>query len=65
MSRQELEAAVKGLPPEELDAFTNWFAEYLADAWDRRIEEDIKTGKLDEAGRKAVDDLKAGRCTPL
>ncbi len=39
--------------------------EYLADAWDRRIEADIRAGRLDEAGRRAEADFEAGRCKPL
>ncbi|HUT93963.1 MAG TPA: hypothetical protein VMY37_31155 [Thermoguttaceae bacterium] len=65
MSLDELETAVTNLPPEELAAFARWFEEYLADAWDRRIEADIRTGRLDEAGRRADEDFEAGRCKPL
>ncbi len=65
MSLQELESAVSQLPADELNAFARWFEEYLADAWDRRIEEDIKAGRLDEAGRRADADFEAGRCKPL
>lgn len=65
MSVRELEAAVTKLPPEELAAFARWFEEYVADAWDRRIEEDIRAGRLDEAGKQADADFEAGRCKPL
>jgi hypothetical protein len=65
MSLQELESAVTRLPEADLAAFTRWFEEYLADAWDRRIEADIQAGRLDEAGRRADADFEAGRCTPL
>ncbi len=65
MSLQELESAVKGLPDTELAAFARWFEEFLADAWDRRIEADIQAGRLDEAGRRADAHFEAGRCTPL
>lgn len=65
MSLQELESAVSQLTADELTAFARWFEEYLADAWDRRIEEDIKAGRLDEAGRRADADFEAGRCKPL
>jgi hypothetical protein len=65
MSLKELESAVSQLPADELTAFARWFEEYLADAWDRRIEEDIKAGRLDEAGRRADADFDAGRCRPL
>jgi hypothetical protein len=65
VSLHELEAAVTQLPIEELTAFARWFEEYLADAWDRRIEADIQAGRLDEAGRRADADFEAGRCKPL
>jgi hypothetical protein len=65
MSLNELESAVTQLPSEELAAFANWFEEYKADAWDRRIEADIRAGRLDDAGRRADADFEAGRCTPL
>ncbi len=65
MSLQELESAVSQLPAEELNAFARWFEEYMADAWDRRIEEDIKAGRLDRLAEEALQDLREGRCTDL
>jgi hypothetical protein len=65
VSLQELETAVARLPEDQLAAFTRWFEEYLADAWDRRIEADILAGRLDDAGRQADADFEAGRCKPL
>ena len=65
MSLQELTAAVAVLPPTELEAFTQWFEEYLADAWDRRIEDDVAAGRLDEAGRQADAEFVTGRCERL
>ena len=65
MSLQELESAVSRLPAKELNDFARWFEEYLSAAWDARIEDDIKSGRLDDAGRRADDDFNAGRCKPL
>ena len=65
MSLDELETAVTHLAGDELAAFARWFEEYLADAWDRRIEGDIRAGRLDEAGRRADADFEAGRCKLL
>ncbi len=65
MSLVELEAAVSHLAPEELAAFRQWFEEYLADAWDSRIEADIRAGRLDELVRQADEEFNAGRCSPL
>ena len=36
-----------------------------ADAWDKQIEEDIKAGRLDHLGEKALEDLRAGKCKDL
>lgn len=65
MSVQELETAVAHLSPEELARFTQWFEEYAADEWDRRIESDIKAGRFDAAGQRARADYEAGRCKLL
>lgn len=65
MSVHELESAVANLPPADLEVFARWFENYLADAWDRRIEDDIRAGRLDEAGRRADADFEAGRAKPL
>lgn len=65
MSLRELETAVTQLPADDLTAFARWFEEYMADAWDHRIEADILAGRLDEAGRRAGADFEAGRCRPL
>jgi len=65
MSLKELESAISHLAPDELAAFAQWFEEYLADSWDRRIEADVQAGRLDEAGRQADADFEAGRCRPL
>ena len=65
MSLQELESAVTQLPADELKAFASLVAEYMADAWDRRIEADVRAGRLEQAGRSADADFDAGRCTAL
>ena len=61
MSIEELKSAVSQLPAEELDRFSRWFEEFLADQWDRRIETDILAGRLDSAGLWADDDFESGR----
>ena len=47
MSVQEIEAAIKQLPPEEVAALTAWLAEYHAELWDRQLEDDLEEGRLD------------------
>lgn len=47
MTITEIEKAVTELSEQELIRFREWFDEYYADMWDKQIEEDIKTGRLD------------------
>ena len=62
-SVKEIEEAVLGLSETELAAFRTWFAEFDAETWDRRIEDDVAAGRLDALADEALDDLRAGRCT--
>lgn len=55
-----LEEAVKALPPQDLAAFRSWFAEFDLMAWDRQIEADAASGKLDALLAEAAEDYKAG-----
>jgi hypothetical protein len=65
MSLKQLEMAVAQLPETDLTAFAQWFEEFLADAWDRQIEADLKAGKLNKAMRQADEEFEAGLCKPL
>lgn len=65
MSMQELENAIRNLSPEEFSQLARWIDEYRADQWDRRIEADIRAGRLNAAGKQADAEFDAGRCTPL
>jgi hypothetical protein len=62
---QEIERALSQLSPEDLAAFRVWFAEFDAARWDRQLEADVAAGRLDALAEKALQDLKAGRCTDL
>ena len=62
---EALEREVRNLAPEELSAFRSWFAEYLAEAWDRQIERDVAGGKLDAFANEALAELARGETTEL
>ena len=64
MSQVEmLEQTVKQLSPGERAAFRSWFIEFDAAEWDRQIEMDSETGKLDRLVQSAIEEHKAGnRC---
>jgi len=65
MSALELEQAVKKLPPQELQIFSDWFEQYSSDKWDEKIEKDILSGRLAKLAAKADEDFEAGRCSSL
>lgn len=62
---KDIENQVKGLSPEELATFREWFARFDAEVWDRQFEADVKAGKLDAAAQRALQDHAAGRSTEL
>lgn len=62
---KEIEAAITRLSKDEFNIFRAWFAEYDAEVWDKQIEKDVKTGKLDNLAENAIEDFKKDRCTKL
>jgi hypothetical protein len=65
MNTQELKTTVSKLSPDQLLQFAEWFEEFLADQWDKKIEADIATGRLDILGEHAESEFLAGRAKPL
>ena len=51
--------------PEELAKLRDWFAEYDAEVWDRQMEADAKSGKLDRLAERALRDFAEGRTKEL
>ena len=62
---EDIEKAVSGLPPKEMEKFRKWFDEFDARLWDEQIEHDATTGKLDKLAERAVEDHRAGRSKEL
>jgi hypothetical protein len=48
MTLQEIQSAITKLAPSEIAELADWLTEYQAGLWDRQIEEDSKSGKLDK-----------------
>ena len=62
---QALEMAVSQLSDNEALAQSEWFEESMADRWDKKIEADILSVRLDAAGKHADDEFLAGNASPL
>ncbi len=57
----ELETAVEQLSEPDYDKFRRWFLERDWQAWDRELEADSASGKLDFLVREAKDAKRTGR----
>ena len=65
MKVQTLENAVRRLAPKELESFREWFSAFDAKAWDRQIEADVKSGRLDDVAARALADHRHGKSRDL
>ncbi|MBU5638670.1 hypothetical protein KOM00_18235 [Geomonas sp. Red69] len=65
LSLKKLEAEVASLPDKELRKFSQWFAQYEAERWDRALQADISSGKLDHLADEALAQFASGKCKPL
>lgn len=61
----EIEAAIKQLPEGDIRQLSVWLQEYLDEVWDRQIEADLGSGKLDKVIAKAEADIAANRVRDL
>jgi hypothetical protein len=62
---ETLEHEVRDLTATELAAFRQWFREFDAQVWDRQIEQDVLTGKLDKLVEEALTIHRAGKSKEL
>ncbi|WP_372722244.1 hypothetical protein [Novipirellula sp.] len=65
MTLKELEEKISHLPPDELARFREWFLNFDAEHFDKRIETDANDGRLDSLAEAALRDHAAGKSTPL
>ena len=62
---EEIEKAVSQLPPDDLARFRSWFEEFEATRFDRKIEQDAASGRLDRLAEQAVADYRQGRAREI
>ena len=62
MSRvNKIKAAIEDLPQEEYSQLRRWFCERDWQEWDRQIESDSESGKLDFLLNEALDEKAKGK----
>lgn len=62
---EELERQIQKLSREEFAELREWFLEQDWKAWDAQIENDTKSGKLDELISEGQAEYKSGRARKL
>jgi hypothetical protein len=61
----EIENAVRALPPDQLARFRAWFDDFDAARFDEKIARDSGSGRLDRMADEALADRRAGRVREL
>jgi hypothetical protein len=64
-TRLEVESAIKQLPENEIRNLAKWLQDYLDEMWDRQIEADLASGKLDRLIAQAEQDIAANNVKGL
>ena len=62
---EEIVSSIESLPKEEFGRLRDWFYERDWEKWDRQIEEDSESGKLDFLVKEALDEKAAGTLKEL
>jgi hypothetical protein len=61
----EIESAIQQLPESDIRQLSGWIQTYLDEIWDRQIESDLASGKLDRLIARAEADIAANRVKDL
>jgi hypothetical protein len=65
MSLTEIEVAIAQLTSADLAELMNWLEDYHAKAWDKRIADDLDSGRLDTLLADVDREYEAGLAEPL
>ncbi|NEQ87750.1 MAG: hypothetical protein F6K26_49545 [Moorea sp. SIO2I5] len=65
MSVAEIKEAVMKLSTGELTDLVKWLDEFYESLWDKQIEEDFESGKLDHIIKQARQEFREGKCQEI
>jgi hypothetical protein len=57
----EIEAAIQKLSENDIHQLSGWLQSYIDEMWDRQIESDLGSGKLDSLIARVEADISANR----
>ena len=61
----KIKAAIEALPEEDYVHLRQWFSEKDWEKWDRQIEADSESGRLDFLIKEALDERRKGKLKEL
>lgn len=61
----DIKVAIESLPEEEFIELREWFSEKDWEKWDRQIERDSESGKLDFLIEEALEEKRTGKLKDL
>ena len=64
-TRLDVELAIKRLPEGEIGNLAKWLQEYLNEMWDRQIEADLASGRLNRLIAQVEEDIAANNVRDL
>lgn len=64
-TRLEIESAIRQLQEGEVRDLANWLQDYLDEMWDRQMEKDLISGKLDVLIAQAERDIATNQVRSL
>jgi hypothetical protein len=65
MNVKDIEQAITQLPKSELNELVAWLEDYHHQVWDKQIEDDLDSGRLDLLLAEAEKEYQAGLVRPL
>ncbi len=65
MSIVEIENEIRKLSAEKVDELVDWLEKYRAEIWEKRIADDLDSGRLDSLLAEVDVEIDAGFAKPL
>jgi hypothetical protein len=62
---EEIKRAIEQLPKADFRKVSQWVIDRHEEEWDRQIEGDIKSGKLDKFAKEALREQREGKTRPF
>ncbi|MGB0133573.1 hypothetical protein [Dokdonella sp.] len=62
---EQVQFQLSKLSRQELARFRTWYFNFDSEEWDRQVEQDADTGRLDAFGQRALQDHASGASRPV